>query len=548
MKKPESYSYIVIGAGSAGCVLANRLSADPNRSVLLLEAGGKDRHPLVRLPMLMGKLMHSKIYNWGYETEPEPELDNRRIYWPRGKALGGSSTINGMIYVRGNAVDYDRWAQMGNKGWSYNDVLPYFRKSEGHVDRRDEFHGDGGPLTVCRARSKSPLFDRFIEAGEQAGYARNDDFNGSAQDGFGRYDFNIKDGKRWSTSRAFLRPVLNRPNLTVATHAATRRIIVENKKAVGVEYERDGRSYRANATQEIVLCAGAVNSPQILMLSGIGDPIDLREHDIKPAHYLPGVGRNLQDHVDVCLAYEVTKPITLFSDLRVDRLIRAVIEGSLFGRGVATTFPYEGGAFLRSRQDLAAPDIQLHFMPALEKTANLHWPNPFRKARVEDDHGMTIRVGPVNPQSRGRITLRSANPADAPRISANYLSTDFDKETTIAGVKIVREIMAQPAFADILGDEISPGPAIASDAELTEWLKQAGGTTLHPVGTCKMGDDEYAVVDAELRVRGIDGLRVADASIMPIISSGNTNAPTIMIGEKAADMILNTPPKAEPIS
>lgn len=537
MPTETTYDYIVIGAGSAGCVLANRLSADPDRSVLLIEAGGKDRHPLVRLPMLMGKLMHSGIYNWRFDTEPEPQLDNRRIYWPRGKALGGTSTINGMIYVRGNASDYDRWAQMGNPGWSYAEVLPYFRKSETHAERSDDFHGADGPLSVCRARGTSPLFDRFVEAGVEAGYSRNDDFNGAVQEGFGRYDFTIRNGKRCSTSRAFLRPVLKRPNLTVATHAMTERIVIKNGRAVAVDYTQKGERRRAHAAGEIVLSAGAVGSPQILMVSGIGDPEDLRQHGIEVAHNLPGVGRNLQDHVDVCLVYEVTEPITLYGDLRVDRLARAIVEGMLFGKGVATTFPYEGGAFVRSRPGLSAPDIQAHFMPALEKTANLHWPT-FRRTRVEDDHGVTIRVGPVNPESRGKITLRSADPSDPPRIFANYLGTDFDKRTTIAGVKILREVMAQPAFADILGAEIAPGPDKATDAALTEWLKQAGGTTLHPVGTCKMGPDEDAVVDAELRVHGIDGLRVADASIMPIISSGNTNAPTIMIGEKAADMIL----------
>ncbi|MEQ9688849.1 MAG: GMC oxidoreductase, partial [Bauldia litoralis] len=358
------------------------------------------------------------------------------------------------------------------------------------------------------------------------------------QDGFGRYDFTIRDGKRWSTSRAFLRPVMNRPNLTVATHALTHRIVIEKGRAVGVEYERGGKTIIARATREIVLSAGAVNAPQILMLSGIGDADELKQHGIAPVHHLPGVGRNLQDHVDVCVVYEINQPMTLYSDLRVDRLTRAIVEGTLFGSGVATTFPYEGGAFVRSRPGLAAPDIQAHFMPALEKTANLHWPKPFQRARVEDNHGVTIRVGPVNPESRGRITLRSADPRDPPRIFANYLATQFDKDTTIAGVQIIREVMAQPAFADILGEEIAPGPDKVSDADLMQWLKKAGGTTLHPVGTCKMGTDAEAVVDPELKVHGIDGLRVADASIMPIIASGNTNAPTIMIGEKAADMVL----------
>ncbi len=538
MAEHPTYDYIVIGAGSAGCVLANRLSADPAHSVLLIEAGGPDRHPLVHLPMLMGKLMHSKIYNWSYDTEPEPELDNRRIYWPRGKALGGTSTINGMIYVRGNRADYDRWAQMGNPGWSYAEVLPYFRKSETHVERRDAFHGDDGPLSVCRARGTNSLFDRFVQAGIEAGHAFNDDFNGEVQEGFGRYDFTIRNGRRCSTSKAFLRPAMRRANLTVQTHALTLRIVMENGRAVGVDYSVGGATRHAHAAREIVLSAGAVNSPQVLMLSGIGDADELSTHGVDTVHHLPGVGKNLQDHVDVCLVYEIKEPITLYSELRVDRLTRAIVEGALFGTGVATTFPYEGGAFIRSRPGLEAPDIQAHFMPALEKTANLHWPKPFTRARIEDNHGVTIRVGPVNPESRGHITLRSADPRDPPRIFANYLTTAFDKATTVAGVKILRQAMQQPAFADLIGTEIAPGPEKTSDASLTEWLKQAGGTTLHPVGTCKMGNGADAVVDAELKVHGVEGLRVADASIMPIISSGNTNAPTIMIGEKAADMIL----------
>jgi choline dehydrogenase len=538
MTKKEAYDYIVIGAGSAGCVLANRLSSDPNHSVLLIEAGGRDRHPLVQLPMLMGKLMHSRIYNWQYETEPELELDNRRIYWPRGKALGGTSTINGMIYVRGNRHDYDRWAQLGLPGWSYAEVLPYFRKSEGHVERRDAFHGAEGPLTVCRARGKNPLFDMFVEAGRQAGYPINDDFNGAEQQGFGRYDFTIRNGKRCSTSKAFLRPILNRSNLTVATHALTHRIVVENGRAVAVDFAENGESRRVRANREIVLSAGAVNSPQILMLSGIGNADELMAHGIKVVHDLPGVGKNLQDHVDVCVVYQVTKPVTLYSDLRIDRLTTSILRGYLFGEGVATTFPYEGGAFLKSRPGLEAPDIQAHFMPALEKTANLHWPKLFNSAKVEDNHGVTIRVGPINPESRGEITLRSAKPDDSPKIFANYLGAEFDKETTIAGVKMIREVMAQKAFEGVRGGELAPGPMVRSNSEMRQWLKRAGGTTLHPVGTCKMGTDTLAVVDAELKVRGVEGLRVADASIMPIISSGNTNAPTIMIGEKAADMVL----------
>ncbi len=533
------YDFIVIGAGSAGCVLANRLSADPNHRVLLLEAGSRDSNPLFRLPMLMGKLMHSGIYNWHYHTEPEPNLNGRRVYWPRGKVLGGCSTINGMIYVRGNAHDYDRWAQLGNAGWSYEEVLPLFRRSEGHVQRRDQFHDGQGPLSVTRARGTNELFDVFVAAGKQAGYPVNDDFNGAQQEGFGRYDFTIRRGKRWSTAHAFLHPVRHRANLHVETHAHTSRIVVEDGKAVAVEYLQHGLPMRARARREIVLSAGAINSPQVLMLSGIGDPAELARHGIAVVHALPGVGKNLHDHVDVCLVYEIKKPVSLYRDLRADRIAWAIVKGSLFGTGVATTFPYEGGAFMKSRPGLVAPDIQVHFMPALEKTANLRWPKLWGHEAVEANHGFTIRVGPVNPDSRGHVALRSADPREPPAIHANYLASEFDKRTTIDAVKMMRQVIAQPAFDPYRGRELAPGPERAGDDSLREWLKDAASTTLHPVGTCKMGNDAMAVVDARLKVHGIERLRVADASIMPIISSGNTNAPSIMIGEKASDMILS---------
>jgi choline dehydrogenase len=536
-ERSDTYDYIIIGAGSAGCVLANRLSEDAACRVLLLEAGGRDSNPLVRLPMLMGKLMHSGLYNWHYHTEPEPQLNGRKIYWPRGKALGGTSTINGMIYVRGNAYDYDRWAQMGNPGWSYDDVLPLFRKSEAHVERRDDFHGAGGPLTVCRARGHNPLFDVFVEAGKQAGHGFTDDFNGARQEGFGRYDFTIRNGKRWSTASAFLRPAMRRPNLVVEVNALTQRVVIENGRATGVEFTQRGAARRATAAREVILSAGAVNSPQILMLSGIGDAEELGRHGIAVVHHLPGVGQNLQDHVDCCLIYECVKPITLYGDLRADRLLWSVAQGMAFGRGIATTFPYEAGAFMKSRPELIAPDVQAHFMPALEKTANLHWPKLFGRAAVEANHGFTIRVGPVNPESRGWIKLRSANPGDPPLIHANYLATEFDRNTTVAAVRMMREVIAQPAFNGLRGRELAPSAERQTDAELKAWLRSAALTTLHPVGTCKMGSGPEAVVDAALRVHGIERLRVADASIMPIISSGNTNAPTIMIAEKATALI-----------
>jgi choline dehydrogenase len=538
MASASGYDFIVIGAGSAGCVLANRLSADSAHRVLLLEAGGKDRNPLFRLPMLMGKLFQSGIYNWRYHTEPEPNLNGRSLYWPRGKVLGGSSTINGMIYVRGNRHDYDRWAQLGLPDWSYQCVLPAFLRSEAHVQRRDAYHHAGGELTVCRARGSGVLLDAFEAAGEQAGFARNDDFNGAEQEGFGRFDFTIKDGKRWSTSFAFLRPALSRTNLVVETDALTERIIVEKGRAIGVAFSQNGQSREVFADREIILCAGVVNSPQVLMLSGIGPAGELREHGLDVLCDLPGVGKNLQDHVDCVMSYECLKPVTLYSELRADRLAWAVAQGMLFGEGIATTFPYEAGAFLKSRPDLVAPDIQLHFMPALEKTANLHFPNPFRREPVEAKHGFTLRVGPVCPESRGEVTLRSADPKAPPRIQPNYLQTEFDQRTMIAGVRMTRDVIAQKAFDPYRGRELAPGPTVESDAELFAWLRATAMTTFHPVGTCKMGNDDMAVLDGRLRVRGVDRLRVADASVMPIISSGNTNAPAIMIGEKCAEFIL----------
>ena len=538
MPRARSFDYIVVGAGSAGCVLANRLSADPACSVLLVEAGGKDRNPLFRLPMLMGKLFHAGIYNWCYHTEPVPSLGGRSLYWPRGKVLGGSSTINGMIYVRGNRHDYDRWAQMGLAGWSYDEVLPAFRRSEGHVERDGAYHGRGGELTVCRARSTNPLFDVFVEAGRQAGQPVNDDFNGAEQQGVGRYDFTIRRGRRCSTSTAFLRPIRHRRNLAIASGNLVRRVVVEGARATGVDLVQGAETQTIRAEREVILCAGTVNSPQLLMLSGIGPGDELKRHRIPVVHELPGVGRNLQDHVDCVLAYACTKPITLYRELRADRMIRSVAEGMLYGRGIATTFPYEAGAFLKTRPDLLAPDVQVHFMPALENVAKLHFPKPFRKPPLEETHGFSLRVGPLNPESRGWIGLRSADPADAPLIQPNYLESEADCRTTIAGIRMVRDVIAQSAFAAYRGQEVAPGEAVQSDAELTAWLRANAMTTFHPVGTCRMGTDPMAVVDAKLAVHGIAGLRVADASVMPVIVSGNTNAPAIMIGEKAAEFIL----------
>ncbi len=539
----NEYDYILVGAGSAGCVLANRISANRNHRVLLLEAGGRDTNYLFRLPMLMGKLMHSGIYNWQYHTEPEAHLAGRQVYWPRGKVLGGSSTINGMIYVRGNRSDYDGWEQSGLPGWSYEEVLPLFKRSESHSDREDQYHGRDGELTVQRARGTNAMFDAYIEAGQQAGYAFTDDFNGEQQAGFGRYDFTIRAGKRCSTASAFLSPAARRPNLTVLPRALAHRVILEGRRAVGVEYRVGKRVISARATKEVVLASGVVNSPQLLMLSGIGDSEELGRHGIPVVHHLPGVGKNLQDHVDCCLEYKCRQPVSLHRNLRIDKVALGVLQASLFGTGFVSTFPYEAGSFMRSSPTLNTPDIQTHFMPATEATANLHWSlfSSSDRKDISKNHGMTIRVGPINPKSRGRIALRSKQPDEAPLIYANYLQHQDDIDTTVAGVQLVREVMASKAFVGIIGRETKPGPDNKTDAGIAKWLVDAAMTTLHPVGSCKMGIDEEAVVDAQLRVHGIDGLRVADASIMPHITRGNTNAPVIMIAEKASSLILNPP-------
>lgn len=541
----QAYDYIVVGAGSAGCVLANRLSANPENRVLLLEAGGRDTNYLFRLPMLMGKLMHSGIYNWNYYTEPEPHLAGRQMYWPRGKVLGGSSTINGMIYVRGNPSDYDRWEQMGLPGWSYAEVLPCFRRSEGHVDRDDRYHGRDGELTVRRSQANNPLFDAYIEAGQQAGYSFTDDFNGEQQEGFGRYDFTIRAGKRCSTATAFLQPAARRGNLKVIVNALAQRVTFSGTRATGIEYQTGNKSAFAKVEKEVILTAGVVNSPQLLMLSGIGDGDELERHGIPVVHHSPNVGKNVQDHVDCCLVYELNQPLSLRKDLRVDKVALGVVQASLFGSGFVTTFPYEAGSFMKSSSSLDAPDIQTHFMPALEASANLHWSVTLSGRQSVNHHGITVRIGPTQPRSRGEITLRSRNAADPPLIHANYLDDKWDVETAVAGVQLVREVIAAKAFDGLRGRELEPGSHYQTDKQLASWLVNAAMTTLHPVGSCRMGSDAEAVVDATLRVRGVEGLRVADASIMPVITRGNTNAPAIMIAEKASDLILSQPSAQE---
>jgi choline dehydrogenase len=534
----DRWDYIIIGAGSAGCVLAARLTEDPKVRVLLLEAGGKDDSLLVRMPAGVGSLITAKgDYNWGFWTEPEPHLDNRKLWWPRGRGWGGSSSINGMIYIRGHARDYDQWRQMGLAGWGYGDVLPYFKRSESLEGGGDDWHGGEGPLHVSKASSKNTVYSSFIQAGVQAGHKQTRDFNGFQQEGFGPYQLTIRDGKRWSAAAAYLHPALARPNLTCETGARTTRILLEGGRATGVEFVQDGQTRQAFADAEVLLCAGAVQSPQILMLSGIGAAEDLKTAGVAPLHDLPGVGANLQDHLDVALSWETPKVKTAYSYNKGLNRLATGINYMLFGQGPGRQNFLEAGAFLKSRPDLDRPDLQLHCVLAIMKDHG--------KQAVAKD-GFTVHVCQLRPESRGRVGLKSADPFADPAIFANYLDAAEDRRAMREGIRLVREVAAQSALNAIKGAEEEPGAGVQSDADIDAWIRRTGETIYHPVGTCKMGvaGDRMAVVDAELRVFGLKGLRVVDASVMPTLVGGNTNAPTIMIAEKAADLLLGRPAPA----
>jgi choline dehydrogenase len=524
------YDYVIVGAGSAGCVLANRLSEDPDVRVLLLEAGPRDWHPFIHMPAGLAKLVGHKGVNWDYDTAPEPQLDNRTLWWPRGKVLGGSSSINAMCYIRGVPRDYDDWATHGADGWDWNAALPYFKRSEGNTRGGDALHGGDGPLTVSDLRHVNPLSHAFIEAGQQAGFARNDDFNGPHQQGVGLYQVTQRGGARCSAAVAYLAPARARSNLTVHTSALANRITFEHGRATGVAYAMRGAAFHQRATREVLLCGGAINSPQLLMLSGIGAADELRRHRIDVVRDAPQVGHNLQDHLDICTLRHTVRGVSYdrVSDARI------AFEYFLRGRrGPGTSNIAEAGGFVRSP---LAPDdradIQFHFVPAMLDDHGRH--------RLQGD-GYTLHACFLHPRSRGRIALVSNRAGDKPRIEANYLSDDdgFDLKMMVECAKISRGILAQKAFDPYRGAPIFPARDDLTDAELVAFIRAKAETVYHPAGTCRMGSDDAAVVDPQLRVRGVEGLRVIDASVMPTLPTGNTNAPTIMIAERAADLIRN---------
>jgi choline dehydrogenase len=524
------FDYVVVGAGSAGCVLANRLSADGRNSVLLLEAGPKDTNLWIHVPLGYGKLFKEKTVNWMYQTEPEPGLDGRTVFQPRGKVLGGSSSINGLLYVRGQHEDYDRWRQRGNAGWGYDDVLPYFKKAENQQRGADEYHGAGGPLPVSDWRHADPLSEAFVVAAAQTGIPTNPDFNGASQEGAGFFQTTTQRGRRASTAYSFLRPAKSRSNLHVETAALAQRILFEGRRARAVEYRQGGALRTARARKEILVSGGAYNSPQLLQLSGVGPAELLKQHGIDIVLDAPGVGNDLQDHLQVRLVTRCSQPVTL-NDI-VNHPVRRVMAGAryaAFRRGPLTIAAGTSGAFFKTNPRLATPDIQIHFLPFSTDRMG---------EKLHSFSAFSASVCQLRPESRGSLRIRSADPAVPPEIRINYLATETDRTAFIEGFKILRQIMAAPALKPYAVDEILPGSKVTSDEDILAFCRKTGSTVYHPTSTCRMGNDPLAVVDQRLRLRGLEGLRVVDASVMPDLMSGNTNAPTIMIAEKASDMIL----------
>jgi choline dehydrogenase len=530
------YDYIIVGAGSAGCVLAARLTEDPGVRVLLLEAGGQDNSWQIHMPSAVGSLLSSDRFNWNYLSEPEPFLEGRKLTHPRGRVLGGSSSINGMVYIRVHARDYDGWASGGASGWSYSDVLPYFKRAEQHLHGGDLYHGAEGPLAVFAPDvGKSQLTAAFIESAGQAGYPLTTDVNGEQQEGFGRIDRTTRNGRRWSAAQAYLKPAMSRPGLVTQTRALVQRILLDQGRAIGIRYSVAGVTQDVHADAEVIVSAGAINSPQLLLLSGIGPAKELSASGVAPLHDLPGVGAHLSDHPDIVVQHRCLQPVSLY---RINRGAGKLLTGLRWfikHDGLAASNHFEAGGFIRSRPGIDFPDLQLTFMPLAIQPGTV---------RDIGAHSYQVHIDLMRPKSLGRIRLRSAEPSTPPSILFNYLQDPQDRQDLRTSVRLTREILAQPALAPFRGEELSPGPQTQTDAEIDAFVRKGVETCYHPVGTCRMGVDQDCVVDEQCRVHGIGGLRVIDASIMPSIVSGNTNAPTIMIAEKASDLIRGKPPLA----
>lgn len=533
----EEFDFIIVGAGSAGCVLANRISANPAYRVLLVEAGGSDKNIFVQMPTALSYPMAMDRFNWGYHSEPEPNLDGRRISCPRGKGLGGTSSINGMVYVRGNAHDFEEWESLGAQGWGYRQCLPYFKRAESWIGGGDSYRGGDGPLGVCGGNDMrlNPLYRAFIDAGVEAGYPETSDYNGEHQEGFGPMHMTVRNGVRESTARAYLKPVMHRSNLKVITNALVHRIEFEGKRSTGISLEMRGTTRTIQARREVIIAAGAIASPMLLQRSGVGSDESLAAAGVKQVHRLSGVGENLQDHLEVYFQFHCTQPVSLNSKLGLFSKALIGARWLLFKNGLGASNHFESCAFIRSKSGLKSPDIQYHFLPAAMR---------YDGTPSIAGHGFQVHVGPNKPKSRGRVRIETADAAAAPSILFNYMQDEEDIKAWRQCIRLTREIMQQPAMDSYRGEEIQPGLDVSSDAEIDTWVNQNVESAYHPAGTCKMGDasDPFAVVDKDCCVHGLNNLRVVDASVFPTLPNGNINAPVIMVAEKMADAILSVAP------